>query len=167
MKLQQILIILLAIISIGLGISYYNAKEMSKNLMASKNFSFKWSPSAEMLIAQWKNNNKLSGQFIDRNFDDNYERVNTYTTYGKISQTCNDKNENGIFESINVYNSDGETVEINIDSDEDGSVDQFTLFLDNGNKLKFLDSDMDGRFEKVLCIKGTKTSEFLIEKIFE
>ncbi len=167
MKLQRILIILLAIISIGLGIYSYGLSETNKKLTESKNFRFDWSPSQEILMSYWKNNNKLSDQFIDRNFDNNYERINTYTTFGKIFQTCYDKNEDGIFEKINIFNSIDEKVGTCIDSDEDGAIDQFTLILDNGNELIFLDSDMDGRYEKIHFTKDNKTSEILTEKLFE
>ena len=120
-----------------------------------------------MLISYWKNNNKISDQFFDRNFDNNYERVNTYTTFGKVFQTSYDKNENGVFEKIDIFNSIGERVGTGIDSDEDGAIDQCTLILDNGKELKFLDSNGDGRYEKVHFTKDNKTSEFLTEKIFE
>ena len=167
MKLQQILVILLTIISIGLGIYSFKLNETNKNLTKSKNFHVDWSPSQEVLMSFWKNNNKLSEQFFDRNFDNNYERVNTYTTFGKVFTTNFDKNENGVFEKINIFNSIGEKVGTYIDSDEDGAFDEFTLILDNQNELMFLDSNGDGRYEKVLFTKDNKTSELLTEKMFE
>ena len=152
MNFQKIFIFLLLIIIIGLGTAYYKLNETNKNLMESKNLTFDWSPSQEILFSFWKNNNKLSSQSIDRNFDNNYELFNAYDIFGNLVQSSYDNNENGIFEKYLVFNSNGQNVGNNIDSDEDGAIDEFLLVLDNKNELKFLDTDNDGRFEKVVLL---------------
>ena len=167
MKIQGILIILLSIISIGLGIYSFQLKQTNDKLLESKNFKSKWSPSQEMLISYWKNNDKLSNQYIDRNFDYNYELINTYTTYGKLCYTSYDLNENGVYEKITNFNIIGEKVGISIDSDEDGEIDEFIINLDNGNELKFIDNDRDGRYEIIHSKNDNKTIELSNEKLFD
>ena len=169
MNFQKILILLISIGIIVLGIAYYKLNETNKNLMESKNFNFEWSPSEEILFSFWKNNEKLSSENIDRNFDNNFELFNAYDVYGNLVQSSYDNNENGIFEKYMIFNSNGQNVGNNIDSDEDGAIDEFLLVLDNKNELKFLDTDNDGRYEKVVILdkKANVKSEKLIEELFE
>ncbi|QCX39558.1 hypothetical protein FF125_14325 [Aureibaculum algae] len=168
MKIERILIVLLAIISIVIGIKYYQVNEINKNLMNSKNFNSKWSPSEEMLNSYWKNNNKLSNQYIDRNFDNNYEIINTYDYVGKLTQSSYDSNENGIYERNKIFNVIGEVVGACNDKDEDGAIDELIMSLDNNNELKFIDSDIDGRYEKVIMTnkKIHKITEINIDSLF-
>lgn len=169
MNFQKSLILILSIVIIGLGIGYYNLNETNKNLMESKNFNFDWSPSQEVLFSYWKSNNKLSDQYIDRNFDNNYELFNTYDTFGNLYQTAYDSNENGVYEKFLIFDPFGEKVGNNTDSNEDGAIDEFSLILDSKNELKFVDSDHNGRFEKILFInkKNSYTSEMLTENLIE
>jgi hypothetical protein len=169
MNLKKILILILSIIIVGLSIGYYKLYEINKSLTDSKNFSFDWSPSGEVLFGFWKNNNKLSNQNIDRNFDNNYELFHSYDIFGNLVQSSYDINENGVYEKHLIFNSVGENVGNSIDSDEDGAMDEFSLILDSNDELRFIDSDNDGRYEKVLFFdkKTNSKIERLIEEIIE
>lgn len=167
MKAQQLLMVLLLILSIGLGIYSLKLKEENNYLKDSKNFHSSWSPSQEVLMSYWKNNNKLSDQYIDRNFDNNYEVINTYTTYGKIIQIGYDENENGVVEKSIIFNSTGEKIGVNNDYDEDRDIDEFTLIYKNNSMLTFTDENNDGRYEKMLLKINNKVSEITIKNMFE
>lgn len=167
MKTQQIVIILLLIICIALGFYSFHLKQLNDNLMESKNFNFKWNSGQEILMGYWLNNHKISNHYIDRNFDNNYELINSYTTYGKLYSANYDRNENGVFEKMIFFNSVREKVGNSIDSDEDGAIDEFTIFLDNGNELKFLDIDIDGRYERVYSKRNDTIIELNDENLFK
>tara|TARA_R110002049_G_scaffold112646_4_gene262268 strand:+ start:1235 stop:1768 length:534 start_codon:yes stop_codon:yes gene_type:complete len=169
MNFQKISILILSVVIIGLGIEYYSLKETNKNLMESKNFNFDWSPGQEVLFSYRKSNNKLSDQYIDRNFDNNYEVFNTYDIFGNLHQTGYDSNENGVYEKFLIFDPFGEKVGNNMDSNEDGVIDEFSLTLDSKNELKFVDSDHDGRFEKIIFfnMKNSNTTEMLTENFFK
>ena len=78
-------------------------------------------------------------------------------------------NENGFYEKFLIFDPFGEKVGNNTDSNEDGAIDEFSLILDSKNELKFVDSDHNGRFEKILFInkKNSYTSEMLTENLIE
>jgi len=169
MNFQKISIIILSVVIIGLAIGYYNLNETNKNLMESKNLKYDWSPGQEILFTFWKSNSKLSDQYIDRNFDNNFELFNTYDIFENLHQTGYDSNENGVYEKFAIFDPSGEKVGNNIDSNEDGVIDEFSLVLDSQNELKFVDSDHDGRFEKVIFFnkKNNNTFEMLTEKLLK
>ena len=135
--------------------------------MDAKNFTFKWINNYEILTSYWKENNKIANQFFDVNFDYNYEIARVYTTYGKVYQTCFDRNENGVYEKTDCYNSVGDKVGYSLDNDEDGVPEEFVLIYDSKKELKFIDSNFDGKCEKVSIINNNNETELLIKTIFE
>ncbi|WP_417785671.1 hypothetical protein [Tenacibaculum sp.] len=167
MKLKETLIILLSLTSIGLGIYSFKLNKEVSLLMDAKNFTFKWINNYEILTSYWKENNKISNQFFDVNFDSNYEIARVYTTYGKVYQTCFDRNENGVYEKTDCYNSAGDKVGYSLDNDEDEVPEEFVLIYDSKKELKFVDSNFDGKFEKVIIINNNNETEFLIKTMFE
>lgn len=168
MSFKKIITPILLLIIVVLGIMHYRLIQMNNALIENKNFNFEWNQNQEVLFSSWKKNNKLANQFIDRNFDNNYEEVNSYDAFGNLYQINTDANENGIFEkwvSFDVY---GKKVGNGFDRDEDGAIEEFSLILDNKNEIRFLDIDNNGRFEKLILLdKINETeSEILTEELF-
>jgi len=98
MKLSKIVIIILSLTTLILGFLYYQKYMENKYLMESKNFMFEWNNDQEILFGYWKNNNKLANQFIDKNYDNNYEMITNHDVYGNLNVSSYDTNENGIIE---------------------------------------------------------------------
>ena len=169
MNFKNILIIILSISTLIFGILYYNSLKLNENLTESKNFNFEWSQEGEILYSFWKNNDKISNQYIDKNIDNNYELINTYDIYGNIYTSNYDLNENGVFEKYLTFNSYGKIVGKCIDKNEDGAIDEFTLILENQSELKFIDSNDNGQYEKIILInkKENTKKEKLIKELFE
>ncbi|REH55989.1 hypothetical protein C7448_10117 [Tenacibaculum gallaicum] len=167
MKLKEVLIILLSLTSIGLGVYSFTLNKENSRLTDSKNFTFEWKNSYEVLTSYWKDNNKISSQYFDVNFDYNYEIARVFTTYGKVYQTCFDRNENGVYEKTDCYNSAGDKVGYSLDNDEDGVPEEFVLIYDSKKELKFIDSDFDGKFEKIIIINNSNETELLTKTMFE
>lgn len=166
MKLQNILIVLLFITTVSLGVYCYRLNKLNSQLETSKNFYFKWGSSDEILFSHWNNNKKLANQYIDQNFDNNYEKIIDFTTYGKRIRSSYDTNENGIYERTEIFNSVGDLVGNCWDKDEDGATDKFSLILDDKSELIFLDIDIDGRYEKLILKTENNTSEITIDQLF-
>ena len=169
MNSKNILIIILSISTLVLGILYHNSLKLNENLMESKSFNFEWSQEGEILYSFWKNNSKISNEYIDKNLDNNYELINTYDIYGNIYISNYDLNENGIFEKSFTFNSYGKIIGNCIDKNEDGAIDEFTLILENQNELKFIDSNDNGQYEKIILFnkKENIKTEKLINELFE
>ncbi|TCP21047.1 hypothetical protein EV195_1251 [Tenacibaculum skagerrakense] len=167
MKLQKIIIFFLSISTVTLGFLYFKVKNQNKHFTESKNNKFEWKNGDEILNSYWKKNDKLASQFFDQNFDNNYEIIRTFTTYGKLYQTSFDRNENGVYEKVECFNITGEKVGEIIDYDEDGIPEEFSLFINSVKKLKFKDENYDGIFEKLTITNDSIITETLTEKIFD
>ena len=142
-------------------------RNQNKHFTESKNNTFEWKNGDEILYSYWKENNKLASQFFDQNFDNNYEIIRTFTSYGKLYQTAFDRNENGIYEKMENFNLTGEKVGEVLDLDEDGIPEEFSLYLSSGKELKFKDENYDGIYERITLINNSIETELLTEKIFE
>ena len=167
MKLQKIIIILLSISTTIFGFLYFKMRNQNKHFTESKNNTFEWKNGDEILHSYWKENNKLASQFFDQNFDNNYEIIRTFTSYGKLYQTAFDRNENGVYEKYENFNVAGEKVGYGIDKDEDGIPEIFSLSQGSDKEIKFIDENYDGIYEKIILTNNSIETELLTEKIFE
>lgn len=169
MKLSKIAIIILSLTTIVLGFLYFQKYKESKYLMDSKNFTFEWNNDQEILFSHWKNNNKFANQFIDKNYDNNYEMITTHDIYGNLNVSSYDLNENGVIEKTITYNAYGKEIGSCLDKNEDGAFDEFTIILENKNQLNFIDLNNNGQYDKVVLVNKEKKekSEKLIENLFE
>ena len=169
MNFKKIITPLLLLIIAVLGIMYYQLFETNKALMESKNFNLEYNDNQEVLLSIWKKNNKLANQFIDRNFDNNFEEVYSYDAFGNLYQINSDTNENGVFEKCESFDVYGKNVGNAFDKDEDGAVEEFSIILDNKNEIRFLDIDNNGRFEKLILVNkiNDSESEILTNELFK
>jgi hypothetical protein len=169
MKLSKIVIIILSLTTLILGFLYYQKYTENKYLMESKNFMFEWNNDQEILFGYWKNNNKLANQFIDKNYDNNYEMITNHDVYGNLNVSSYDTNENGIIEKTITYNAYGKEIGSCLDKNEDGAFDEFNIILENKNELKFIDINNNGQYNKVILFDREKNekTEKIIEKLFE
>jgi hypothetical protein len=169
MKMNKIIITILSIATIILGFLYYNVKKENKYLMDSKNFTFEWNNNEEILFSYWKNNNKFANQFVDKNYDNNYEVITAHDIYGNIVTSSYDLNENGVIEKCINYNSYGKIIGNCQDKDEDGAFEEFSIILENKNELTFIDLNNNGQYNKIVLFnkEKNKRTEKLIEKLFE
>ncbi|WP_439129919.1 hypothetical protein [Polaribacter sp.] len=169
MKTKNIVIyILIALITI-LSYKYYQLLQTNKNLLESKNFNFELNQAEDILYSFWKNNNKLSNQYVDKNFDYNYELVYSYDIYGNQLTKSIDDNENGVYEKCITYNAYGKIIGKSFDKNEDGVTETCILILENNNELILTDTNNNGDFEKITFInkQNNTTVEKPITKLFE
>ena len=169
MNLSKIVIIILSITTTLFGFLYYQENKENNYLMDSRNFKFEWNKDQEVLFSYWKNNNKFANQFIDKNYDNNYEMITTHDIYGNLSVSSYDLNENGVIEKTVNYNSYGKVIGSCLDKNEDGAFDEFNLILENNNELQFIDLNNNGQYNKVILINKEKNerTEKLIEKFWK
>ena len=169
MKLSKIVIVILSLTTLILGFLYYQKYTENKYLMESKNFMFEWNNDQEILFGYWKNNNKLANQFIDKNYDNNYEMITNHDVYGNLNVSSYDTNENGIIEKTITYNAYGKEIGSCLYKNEDGAFDEFNIILENKNELKFIDINNNGHYNKVILFDREKNekTEKIIEKLFE
>lgn len=164
-----IIIVCLIGISIFLGIKCLGYKSDIERLAEDKNTVAKWVNNNKVFEIRWKKSNYLHSEFVDLNYDNNYEISTYYNIAGKKVNDFFDTNENGIFEETKTYNSVGEIVQKAFDKNEDGEIDAFVLYYSDQLTISFTDENKDGRFEKIYIqdLETNKSKELTPAEIFE
>ncbi len=142
MDLRVLALIVYSIIMTFMFLKYY---DYYRKMNYDKNTYYELD-SSNNLILKDKSTNLLLQKFIDRNFDENFEKVIGYAKSKKIIESI-DENENGHYENHVYFGLDGEIIGTAIDVDEDGLLDESTNVLEDGRTIIFVDKNKNGKYE--------------------
>lgn len=142
-KLLLYFIIAYGVVMSLLFLKYY---QVSQRGVSSKNFVYEWSTDSTQSFTKSKQSNELLAVFTDRNFDDNYEKIESYST-GQIYITQLDIDENGTFEEFNFFSTQGEFSGKSTDTNQDGRLNTILIVLENRDTLLLIDENSNGFFE--------------------
>lgn len=168
MKIKNSIFYILGLLIAFLSYKYYQLDQTNKNLLESKNFKIELNQTEEILYSFWKNNNKLANQYVDKNFDYNYELTYTYDIYGNQLTKSIDTNENGVYEKCITYNAYGKIIGKSFDKNEDGVAEVCILILENNNEIKLTDTNNNGDFEMITFVnrQNNTSTEKRIKTLF-
>jgi len=142
-KLWLYLLIVYGLVMSLLLLKYY---QISQRESSSKNFVYERSTDNTYFSVKNKQSNELVAIFTDSNFDNNEEKIESYSA-GQRYILQLDADENGTFEEFNFFSPQGELSGKSIDSNQDGRLNIISIVLENKDTLLLVDENSNGFFE--------------------
>ena len=142
-NISRILLWVYAIVMTGLFWKYYDLNRKNSD---DKNFTYEWSFDNVSLVSKEKRTGKVSAVYIDANFNNNYEKIESYT-HGKLTVESFDRNEDGFIDKEIIWGLNGKLSAIYLDTDYDRIFEESLTILENGDTLKFKDRNKNGIVE--------------------
>lgn len=112
------------------------------------NFDYRWNAQATILEAKKKSTGQLVFKYFDENLDGNFEKVYGYHFESSFPiLKMFDSNEDGTYEKIIEYDLEAEYIAKSIDLNSDGFFEYLEFVLENGDTIKILDVNSNGKLE--------------------
>ncbi len=137
---------LFALYGIIMTLLFFRYYYISERGSIDKNYTYTWSYSNQIMYAVHKGRDHVEDIYYDKNYDNNFEKVESYFNETRISESF-DNNEDGFFEEVKLYDLAGRPSGGYFDTNKDGLFDRMKIVLENNEELLLVDSNNNGRYE--------------------
>ncbi len=146
----SIVILILIASNIYFVIKYFDYKDILEGENYEGVFVSKWVNDMKVLKTNWASNSNTAFIQYDDNFNDVFERMDTYNQNGELTDISYDTDENGIIELSEQFKTDGKLKNKYYDRNQDMLVDSIIMYERSDIVQIYIDNNFDDIFDSLL-----------------